>query len=89
VAFVHEAIHVAATPSKGDDDLRIERLRDRANAAKGHVPETTALHARNAVLRLPGTKCDLLLRPRPAMPQAAQPASNPEVVHRTTIARRP
>jgi hypothetical protein len=42
VAFIHQAVEVAATPSEGDDQLRVEGAGDRARPSEWHIADPPA-----------------------------------------------
>ena len=82
VAFVHQAIEVAATPSKGDNQFRVEGSRDCANPSEGHVLDAPTFDPGHHVLRLAAAGSQILLRPGSAVAEPANTASDPRVVHR-------
>lgn len=89
MALVEEPVKLAASPTDRHDEVRIEGADDRVQAVERHPVDPPALHVRHDVLADAGSLADILLPPRPVVPESPYHSPDALAVHAQQRGTRP
>jgi hypothetical protein len=88
VTFVEQSIEVTASPSKLDEQVRVEHARDGSHLGERNLLQVTALHQRHDTLRHACAPSHINLAPTEAVTQRAESRADSDV-HVATVRARP